>query len=262
MSPDLERAIRAARAGAAAIRQFAGDPGDVRYKSPDQPVTEADLASNRAIRDILLPPGAGDGWISEENPEPALAERTWVVDPLDGTRNFVEGTSEYAICIALLVGGEPRLGVIHNPARGSVYYAERGRGAFRDGAPIQSRPMADPPLLAVSAKEPLRPAFAHAVEGQQTTTIGSTALKMASVAEGTADLYLSGTRKGIWDVCAGWVILSEAGGDAVALDGPFQWEVGRSVDGTLAWGPGAESTARALADRLIAARESNRQEEA
>lgn len=242
MSPDLDRAILAARAAGEVLGEHAGRVHRVRYKSATQPVTDADHAADRVIREILLDGNAGDGWISEEDTPRVAGDRVWIVDPLDGTRNFIDGSAEYAVCIALLVAGVPSLGVIHNPASGAVYHAERGMGAWLDGRPIQARPAPPEPVLVASAAELRRPEFAAIAERFTVIEAGSTALKMARVAEGGADCYLSMQSKGIWDVCAGFVLVHEAGGGAQGLDGPFQWKADRPVQGTAAWGPGSQTT--------------------
>ena len=136
---ELELAILAARAaGEAVMRAFRTD-AEVRYKGPEQPVTDADLAADRIIHQVLLEGRPDYGWLSEEtrdSPDRLSRRRLWVVDPIDGTNSFVKGRAEFAICVGLVDGGRPVIGVVFNPATGELYHAVERGGAFLNGAPI------------------------------------------------------------------------------------------------------------------------------
>jgi myo-inositol-1(or 4)-monophosphatase len=117
-------------------------------------VTTADLAADRILHEQLLAAFPGDGWLSEETlDDPARLgwPRVWVVDPLDGTREFVKGIPEFAISVALVVAGRVVLGLVHNPISGELFHALRGGGAHLDGQAHlfnQPRPQASSPATA------------------------------------------------------------------------------------------------------------------
>ena len=228
LKEDLALATAAAReAGKGLLRHF-GAALDVVYKSADQPVTAADLEADAFLRTALLGEKPDYGWISEEMGagEARPGERVWVVDPLDGTQNFVEGREDFAVCIGLLEEGRPVLGVIHHPVEDTTYYACIGSGAFRNGEPVEASPVpgADR-ILAASYSEADRGRILEVPHGE-VLLVGSTVLKMMRVAEGRAHLYVSTTPKGIWDVCAGTIIVAEAGGQTTDLNGRPPFPIG------------------------------------
>ena len=224
---DLELALRAARAAAEVIRPAFRAGMEVRYKDPDQPVTDADVQADRVIREVLAGGRPEYGWLSEEtadSPERLGRARVWVVDPIDGTNSFVAGIAEFAVSIGLVEGERAVLGVVCNPITGEVYHAVEGGGAFLDGKPIRVAEAAEVPRILCSRSELRRgelevfqPAFA-------VQALGSTAYKMAKVADGTGHAFLSSGPKHEWDVCGAEVIVREAGGRVTGLDGaPFRY---------------------------------------
>lgn len=225
LAADLELAVRAAReAGRAVMETFGGDPA-VRFKSPGQPVTEADLRADRILRRMLLAERPDYGWLSEEtrdSPERLGKARLWVCDPIDGTNSFVQGIAEFAVCVARVDAGRPVLGVVHNPATGELFHAAAGGGAFRDGAPVRvsaTRPDARVRTVLASRRELARGDFESFRDRWRVDPLGSTAWKMAKVADGTADVFVSRGPKNEWDVAGAAVILAEAGGRTTTLDG-------------------------------------------
>jgi myo-inositol-1(or 4)-monophosphatase len=214
---DLELALRAARsAGAAVMRAFRREQ-EVRYKGPDQPVTDADLRADRLLRELLQGERPEYGWLSEEtadSPERLDRGRVWVVDPIDGTRSFVEGEPEFSISVGLAEEGRAVLGVVYNPASGELYHALSGGGAFRNGAPVPAAPAADAArrLLLASRTELGRGELDAFRQEWSFRPMGSTAYKMVKVADGTGDLFVSRGPKGEWDVCGAEVVVREAGG--------------------------------------------------
>ena len=220
---DLELAVRAARAaGREVMKHFRGG-GEVRYKSADQPVTEADLAADRLLHDVLLGERPGYGWLSEEtadSPERLGRERVWLVDPIDGTRSFVDGVAEFAVSVGLAVEGRAVVGVVYNPAADELYHAVLGGGAFRNGVPIRvaGRPAGLP--VALASRSEIRRGEFDAVRGEwEVRPFGSTTCKMVKVADGSADLFLSRGPKSEWDVCAADLVVREAGGDVTDAEG-------------------------------------------
>jgi myo-inositol-1(or 4)-monophosphatase len=226
-SIDVELAITAALAAGAGIMQSFGSDLKVTFKSPDQPLTEADLAADRLLTKMLMSARPGYGWLSEEtadNPRRLELANLWVVDPIDGTRSFIAHRPEFSISIALAERGEPVVGVIHNPATGELYWSVRGGGAWERTASGDVRlavraTSSHMPLLIASRSEISRGAFDAFSGSWEVRGIGSTAYKMALVAAGKADAFLSRGPKSEWDVCAGALIVEEAGGVATDADG-------------------------------------------
>ena len=213
---ELRAAERAAReAGDIIAGLYRGDYR-VREKSRGNPVTTADLLANKAIREVLTTQFPDDAWLSEEDaddPERLGRSRAWIVDPLDGTREFIRGIPEFCVSIGLAVDGFPTLGVVYHPLRKELFAAARGGGARLNGKPLQvSRPgNGERPCLLISRSEPRRRLTELAREFVL-EPMGSIAYRLASVARGVADATLTFRRVKEWDVCAGVVLVEEAGG--------------------------------------------------
>jgi myo-inositol-1(or 4)-monophosphatase len=220
---DLALALDAARgAGEGVMRAFRVEQ-EVSYKSPDQPVTDADLAADRYLYRALTGARPQYGWLSEESVDAAerlRRERVWVIDPIDGTNSFVAGRPEFAVCVGLVERGRAVLGVVHNPATGETYHAIEGEGACRDGTPIRvsARGPDDGPRMVASRWEMKRGEL-DGFADWRVEPLGSTALKMCRVAEGIAEGFVSRGPKAEWDICAPMVVVTEAGGRVTRLDG-------------------------------------------
>jgi 3'(2'), 5'-bisphosphate nucleotidase len=221
----LEGVCAAALRAGAAIRAFEMAACEVWTKDDDSPLTQADLAANELLLAALADLDPTTPVISEESPRadgPAPA-RFWLVDPLDGTREFLAGNGEYTVNVALVEDGQPILGVVHVPTRGLTYAAARGRGATRTDASgthaIQVRRTG--PLVVVTSRshpgEALAP-FLAALPPHTTIAAGSS-LKLGLVADGTAQLYPRFGTTCWWDVAAGHAVAHEAGAAVVGLDG-------------------------------------------
>lgn len=194
----------------------------VRDKSPDNPVTIADFAADSLLKQELqrLLPVAG--WLSEEtvdSPDRLDRRYVWVVDPLDGTKEFVMGIPEFSISVALVENGEPLLGVILNPATGEQYSAARGLGVRLNNEPVQasSRDSLAGSTVDASRSEIKRGEFAPFEATMSIRVVGSIAYKLARVAAGQADATWSRGPKNEWDICAGALLVQEAGGRCVDL---------------------------------------------
>lgn len=200
----------------------------VEGKSDGSPVTEADLAADRIIGDGLARLLPDVPAVSEERADrmqPPFRGSFLLIDPLDGTKEFVAGRSEFTVNIALITGGLPLLGIVGAPALGVVWRGIAGRGAERlriDGAtigaaePIHTRPMprrGKPWMAAVSRShgDARTEAFIAARSGAVRQTIGS-AVKFGRVAEGAADVYPRLAPTSEWDVAAGCAVVTAAGG--------------------------------------------------
>ncbi len=206
----------ASAAGDAVLRLYRDSGAWVRRKQDGSPVTAADMASEDVIRPRLAALDPAIPYLSEEAPLPAHAERRgwqrfWLVDPLDGTKEFLRRTDEFTVNIALIEAGEPVLGAVAAPALGVVYYAARRQGAWklrrgRQPERIRSR-LADPrqPLRVVESRSHPSPElenFLAAYTIRERLKVGSS-LKFCLLAEGRADVYprLGPTME--WDVGAG-----------------------------------------------------------
>jgi myo-inositol-1(or 4)-monophosphatase len=215
MIDDLALAVSAAaEAGALAFSMLGSASWD---KSPGHPVSEADIAVDRLLQARLLAARPDYGWLSEEtadNPARLQNRALWVVDPIDGTRDFLRGRKGWAVSVALVVDGEVRIGVLDAPALGDRFAAARGHGATRNGEAIRvsgrteaagARLPVDPQMI--TSKLWTRPLDAVAVYKPN-----GIALRIAMVACGEADAVFDGRSSSEWDVAAAALILEEAGG--------------------------------------------------
>jgi 3'(2'), 5'-bisphosphate nucleotidase len=204
---------------------------NVTLKDDRSPLTEADLASQRVIGAGLAALTPDIAMLGEESEPQAGAQRRawralWLVDPLDGTREFVKRNGEFTVNIALIEDHEPVLGIVAAPARAVLYAAARGCGAFRrdpDGTrhPLHPRRPAPSPLRVLgsrSHRDARTEALLARFGPQVALNIGS-ALKFCLLAEGQADLYLRCGPTSEWDTAAGQALLGEAGGCVVDLRG-------------------------------------------
>lgn len=220
---DLRRIDEALEAARAVFARFT--PGEVesRRKSGDDPVTAADTEVDTLLRRLL--PREGEGWLSEETTDdPVRLERSrvWVVDPLDGTREFVEGIPEWCVSVGLVVDGEPVAGGILNPATGEKILGARGVGVTLDGRParVSERPGLAGATVLASRSEVKRKEWEGYREDLFTIRpCGSVAYKLGLVAAGLADATWTLVPKHEWDVAAGVALVLAAGG-TVWEDGP------------------------------------------
>jgi len=219
----------AARA-AAAIMAVYGGAFTVERKLDDSPLTRADIESQYIILEGLAMLTPGVPVLAEESAQAPWAERRdwrelWVVDPLDGTREFVKRNGQFAINIALVVEHEPVLGLIAVPAQGLVYVGASGSGAHRQVADgTRSRIQVAPPAVPLrvvgsrSHQSPGLAAYLARLPQHQLRGVGS-ALKFCLLAEGNADLYPRFGPTSEWDTAAGQALLEAAGGYVTRMDG-------------------------------------------
>jgi myo-inositol-1(or 4)-monophosphatase len=212
--------VRSIVTAAGAVIEEIRASGQIQKQSKEDasPVTRADRAADELLRS-QLPDVFPAAWLSEETADDGArleADRLWIVDPLDGTREFVEGLPEYSVAVALVIAGRPVLGVVHNPATSDMYWATSGGGAFHNGAAIR---VVEGDALLTSRSETRRGEFVPFEERWLLKPVGSIELKLALVAAGAAALTLSRGPKHEWDVCAGSLIVSEAGGLATDMFG-------------------------------------------
>jgi myo-inositol-1(or 4)-monophosphatase len=231
----LEAAVEAARKAAAILESWRAR-FSVREKSRADLVTEADQASQDAIKALLLGRFPDHHFLGEEEsvgkmieatrPAPG-APPTWVVDPLDGTANYVHDVPAYCVSIGLMAGGKPVLGVILDPRQNELFTGATGHGAFLNGKPmrVSTVPGVRDGLLGTGfpadfGKQQRNLAvWARVSEyAQALRRTGSTALSLAYVAAGRFDGYWS-FDNWAWDVTAGFCLVAEAGGTVTTADG-------------------------------------------
>jgi histidinol-phosphatase len=217
----LEAALDAARvAGQIALRYFRSDVRVMR-KADQTPVTQADQEAEAAIVDRLRPAFPDVGFLGEEFGAQGSQSRRWIVDPIDGTKNFVRGIPYWATLIALEEEGDVTLGVVHSPATGELYWARRGQGAWVDGVALRVSPvdrLADA-MLVHSSLNLLRPldggrcwdGFVRLVERTDRQRGFGDYFGYTFVLRGQAEVMLEADVKP-WDVAPFKVLFEEAGG--------------------------------------------------
>lgn len=223
------KAIEAARLAGDIIATYFGKSLAVHQKGNDQPVTKADQEANEIIQKTLLSSFPDDAWLSEEtkdNADRLKKERVWIVDPLDGTKEFINTIPEFAISIALVIQEKPVVGVIYNPITDELYSARRGEGAFLNRHPIHVTPKKDleKAHILASRSEISKGEWRPYVGRCMIHPLGGMAYKMARVAAGSADGSFSLSPKSEWDICAGALLIEEAKGEVSLPNGkPFQF---------------------------------------
>lgn len=221
----LEIATRAARAAGRVAREVY-DQAEVRQwaKGEDNPLTEADLAVDRLLHERLLGACPDFGWLSEETvDDPARLERewVWVVDPIDGTKEFLQKVPHWTISIGLVRRGEPVAGVVYNPTRELLVAGVVGEGVTANGEPAGLSPATElaGAHLVGSRSEQKRGEFDDVKDLYRFEAVGSIAYKLALLAIGRADLYYTLSPKHEWDICAGHALVVAAGGRVTQKDG-------------------------------------------
>lgn len=219
----LEKTIEITRAAGAEIMRYYRSAFAVADKKPDNPVTDADYAADSLLKERLLTLLPEAGWLSEEtadSPERLSKKLAWIVDPLDGTKEFVMGIPEFAVSVGLVADGRPVLGVVYNPAGDELFVAQAGQGILVNGQPagVSGRDSLPGSMVDASRSEIKRGEFAPFEGLVELHVTGSIAYKLARVASGRADATWSRGPKNEWDICAGVLLVQEAGGRCVSLD--------------------------------------------
>lgn len=231
-------------AGRAVLEVYHGDNTAIRLKDDQSPVTFADYRSHQILSDGLtalttLPV------LSEESVSPPWHHRRqwreyWLIDPLDGTREFIKRNGEFTINVALIRDGEPVLGVVYAPVTQMFYYGSRGGGAFRqaglDGKPIAIQCESAPEQRrwkVLASRSHATPDLAHFVSrlpAYEIISVGSS-LKLCMVADGTADLYPRFGPTSEWDTAAAQAVVEAAGGQVLEWEtlGPLRYNQKESL---------------------------------
>lgn len=205
-------------AGRIALSYFARDIHQWD-KSPNNPVSEADMAVDEFLRTTLMQNRTGYGWLSEETEDHSdrlRCGRLWIVDPIDGTRAFLAGGDDWGISVALVQDRKPIIAAFYAPVKNAFYFAESGRGATKNGLNIRvseqtdltaARMMGDPCAFKSSKLWPT-----PWPESMHTEQANSIALRICQIADGQFDCCVTLRPKNDWDVAAADLIIAEAGG--------------------------------------------------
>jgi myo-inositol-1(or 4)-monophosphatase len=218
----LKRIHAALEASRPVFARFTPGAIETEYKAGHDPVTEADRALDAVLREELL--RDGEGWLSEESvddPVRLQRPRVWVVDPLDGTREFVKGIPEFCVSIGFVENGRPVAGGIYNPATDETFLGSIESGVTYNGKP--SRPSTRKSLegaLVLASRSEVKRGEWRAFENAAFTIrpMGSVAYKLALVSAGLADVTFTLTPKNEWDVAAGAALVLSAGGFVSTLE--------------------------------------------
>jgi myo-inositol-1(or 4)-monophosphatase len=236
----IEAALEAARV---VFARFTPGAIETEYKIGHDPVTEADRAVDAVLRQNLL--RDGEGWLSEESvddPSRLSKNRVWVVDPLDGTREFVAGIPEFCVSIGFVEDGRPVAGGICNPATHEIIIGAIDAGVSYNGKPAHpsQRATLKGSLILASRSEVKRGEWQQfQSRDYQIRPMGSVAYKLGLVSAGLADITFTLTPKNEWDVAAGAALVASAGGFVATLDNaPLQCNRKNPLlSGLLASGP-------------------------
>jgi 3'(2'), 5'-bisphosphate nucleotidase len=227
LAPDL--IVAAEAAGDAIMQVYRSEDFGTVTKDDNSPLTRADLASNAVILERLQQLTPDIPVLSEESKHLSYAERQdwthfWLVDPLDGTKEFIKQNGEFTVNIALIAGGRPIFGVVHGPALGLTYWAAEGLGAFRDQTPIHAAPYGGGALKLVASRSHAGAATEALVAELERDTpvelvsIGSS-LKLCLVADAQAHLYARFGPTMEWDTAAAHCVAEQAGAQVRAPGG-------------------------------------------
>jgi 3'(2'), 5'-bisphosphate nucleotidase len=233
---DFSRELEVARAvvleAAALVASLKGKPIEVRQKTGGEPVSKADLESSALVVGRLREAFPSDAILSEELPDDGTRlrnPRVWMIDPIDGTRDFLRGESGYSVMVGLCCEGRPVVGVVAQPDTGLTWLGSAGASAWKEGPGGTRERLAvstvDTPnrIRLVSSKSNRSDYYRRFCESLGITdelSLGSVGLKVSTVAEGSRDLYVyPGSQTKLWDSCAPEAILIAAGGKLTDGDG-------------------------------------------
>ena len=225
MKNELNVAINAAKEAGKIILTYYKSDFAIKEKGFGNPVTTADIAADDYLKKTLTNYFPEYGWLSEETVDAMdrlSKSRIWIVDPIDGTKEFIHGTDEFVVSIGLVENGSPVLGVIYNPVKEEIFYSSKGKGSYLNDLQIfcneykSSKEM----VLLTSASERKKGLWnRHSKKFKSLKTMGSVAYKIALIAAGIGDTFVTLRPKNEWDVCAADCIINEARGKLVTLNG-------------------------------------------
>jgi myo-inositol-1(or 4)-monophosphatase len=223
LEPEAARLAASVRdAGALALSMF-GRPIRNWTKLESSPVSDADIAVDRLLHERLANEGSAIGWLSEESvddPSRLDARYIWIVDPIDGTRAYLAGGSDWSVSVALVDNGRPILACLYAPVSEQFFFAVAGRGATRNGAPIAATrgtalagSRITGPRKLVDRLSVREPSFSVIPR------VRSLALRLTQVAQGDCDIAIAGPNSHDWDLAAADLLVHEAGGVLAPIGG-------------------------------------------
>jgi myo-inositol-1(or 4)-monophosphatase len=241
-SHDLNIAMEAARAGAEVIRSYTSRSRAQSFelKGLHDLVTEADVATEKQIKQVIQQAFPADLMLAEESfsSKHLTDQRTWIIDPIDGTTNFAHGVPFYAISIALWQDKQPKVGLVYGVAQDEMFTAEAGAGAYLNGDPIRVSETSDHQRALIGTGFPYRDLSViddymkiFDIMMRKTHGVrrpGSAAYDMAYVASGRYDGFYEYALEP-WDVAAGALLIREAGGVVTDWKGGENWLIGRRI---------------------------------
>jgi 3'(2'), 5'-bisphosphate nucleotidase len=225
LQEELALATKVAREAGTIVNTFYVGSSEVEYKSPDEPVTEADRSANQHILSRIQAAFPDDGILSEESKDDLVRlqkERVWIIDPLDGTKEFIARNGEFSIMIGLAIAGRPVLGVIHQPDGGLLYTGIVGQGAYlyeeNEHIPLRVSDRSELRQMVLVSSRSHRKQIVDDIRRALRITserrTGSVGLKVGQIARQLADIYIHpspGCKE--WDICAPEAVLRAAGGE-------------------------------------------------
>lgn len=225
LNDDLNIALEASKGAGDIIMKYYKHDYEIKEKGYHNPVTTADNEADDFLKKTLLDARPDYGWLSEEtvdSKERLAKKKVWIVDPIDGTKEFIEGVPQFVVSIGLVDNGKPIVGVLHNPATNETFYASHGYGSFLNEERFEvTKKDSIKAMTILNSRsetrrglwEPFKNSF------KRLEPIGSVAYKMGLTAVGKADIFATLRPKNEWDVCAGVCLISEAGGKSINLNG-------------------------------------------
>ena len=225
MISELNIAKEAALDAGGIIMSYYKADYEIKEKGYHNPVTTADHEADSRLKEILIGAYPNYGWLSEEtvdSPARLQMERVWVVDPLDGTKEFIEGIPNFVVSVALVENGEPIVGILYNPVTEELFTASKGSGAFLNGESIHCSTKENvSDMVILNSRSETRRGLWNPFDGTfgELRAIGSVAYKLGLTGAGKADIFASLRPKNEWDICAGNCIINEAGGKLIDLHG-------------------------------------------
>lgn len=203
-------------AGQTIVAMSQQPPAVIAHKPDHSPVTMADLTANQILQDQLLGAFPEDGWLSEETQDDKTRfskKRIWIVDPLDGTKEYIQHRPEYVVSVALVEEGQSILAAIFNPVTQELFYAVRGQGAWLNDQPITCDETLHDTIRVLASRSEVQRGEWQRFENRFTIcATGSIAYKLALLAAGRTQAVFSLSPRSEWDIAAGVLLVTEAGG--------------------------------------------------
>jgi len=225
MNSDYKLAIEASIEAGKIIMKYYLNEYEIKEKSYQNPVTTADREADFYLKSVLTKARPNYGWLSEETADTSNRldkEMVWIVDPLDGTKEFIEGIPHFVVSVALVKNGEPIIGVLHNPVTKDIFHAIKGNGTYlNDNAHNCTIKDSTLDMVILNSRTETSKGLwePYKLQFKELKPIGSVALKMGLTAVGDADIFATLRPKNEWDICAGTCLINESGGKVIDLNG-------------------------------------------